>query len=62
VPSAHKYPPIAYRPPVAVREPLVALAAQTARPVSSIITAALREYLGIPGNSGAQAAPAVTEP
>jgi hypothetical protein len=45
VPSVHKYPPIAYRPPVDVRAPLMACAEQTGRPVSSIITEALREYL-----------------
>jgi hypothetical protein len=43
----HKHPPIAYRPPEAVREPLTALAEATRTPVSAIITEALRRYLSI---------------
>lgn len=42
----HAHPPIAYRPPVDVRAPLVARAEQDGRAVSAIITEALREYLG----------------
>lgn len=45
MPDRHKYPPIAYRPPVDVRDRLRALAEQSGRPVAAIITEALREKL-----------------
>jgi hypothetical protein len=43
----HKHPPIAYRPPVGVREPLAALSEETGQGFSVIITEALRRYLNI---------------
>jgi len=59
VPSVHKYPPIAYRPPVEVRDRLRAFAGQSGKPVSAIITEAVREYLASRGDGGdAQRAPA----
>ena len=41
----HKHKPIAYRPPVGVREPLTALSEKTGQGFSVIITEALRRYL-----------------
>ena len=43
----HKHKPIAYRPPVGIREPLTALAKETGQGFSVIITEALRRYLNI---------------
>lgn len=52
MPSVHKYSPIAYRPPVDVREPLMAEAARTGRAVSAIISDALRAHLARAENPG----------
>jgi hypothetical protein len=45
MPSQHKYPPIGFRPPAALRERLTAHAAETGRPVGAIVTAAVDAYL-----------------
>lgn len=42
----HRHPPLAYRPPVDVREALVARAAQTGLGLSAVITEALRQHFG----------------
>ena len=54
MPSQHKYPPIGFRPPAALRERLVAHAAETGRPVGAIVTAAVDAYLpgGTPPSGG----------
>src|ERR1039458_6268872 len=74
MPSQHKYPPIGFRPPAALRERLVAHAAGTGRPVGAIVTAAVDASLpgGTPPPGGElppapkprkkrQAAPAAAE-
>jgi hypothetical protein len=45
MPSKHKHPPLAYRPPEDVRERLRAFAERTERRVNAIITEALADYL-----------------
>src|ERR1039458_2982555 len=45
MPSQHKYPPIGFRPPLALRERLAAHAAETGSPVGAIVTAAVDAYL-----------------
>jgi hypothetical protein len=45
MPSAHKHPPIGFRPPEADRARLLAFAEATGKPVNAILTEALREYL-----------------
>ena len=45
MPSQHKYPPIGFRPPAALRERLAAYAVETGRPVGAIVTAAVAAYL-----------------
>jgi hypothetical protein len=54
MPSQHKYPPIGFRPPAALRERLAAHAAETGRPVGAIVTAAVDAYLpgGTPPPAG----------
>ena len=55
--SQHKYPPIGFRPPAALRERLVAHAAETGRPVGAIVTAAVDAYLGGTPPSGGELPP-----
>ena len=45
MPSQHKHDPIGFRPPEALRERLMAHAAETGRPVGAIVTAAVDAYL-----------------
>ena len=45
MPSAHKYPPIQFRPPEEDRARLLALAEQSSKPVNAILAEALRRYL-----------------
>jgi hypothetical protein len=54
MPSQHKYPPIGFRPPAALRERLAAHAAETGRTVGAIVTAAVDAYLpgGTPPSGG----------
>ena len=59
MPSQHKYPPIGFRPPAALRERLVAHAAETGRPVGAIVTAAVDAYLGGTPPSGGELPPAL---
>jgi predicted DNA-binding protein len=52
MPSQHKHPPVSFRPPEALRERLLAHAAETGSPVGAIITAAVEAYL--PGGEDQQ--------
>ena len=54
MPSQHKHDPIGFRPPEALRERLMAHAAETGRPVGAIVTAAVDAYLpgGTPPSGG----------
>jgi hypothetical protein len=45
MPNQHKHPPIAYRPPVAIRARLMAHHDQTGMAVSAILTTALDAFL-----------------
>jgi hypothetical protein len=57
VPSVHKHPPIAYRPPEDVRDRLLALRDEHDEPMNATITKALREYFGMRADDG-KASPA----
>ena len=59
MPSQHKYPPIGFRPPEALRERLAAHAAETGRPVGAIVTAAVDAYLGGTPPPGGELPPAL---
>lgn len=51
MPSVHKHPPVAYRPPLDVRPLLEARMEATGLGPSAIITEALRKYLSEPEES-----------
>ena len=44
MPSTHKHPPIAYRPPADVRDRLFARRDEEGEPLNATITRALREF------------------
>ena len=52
MPSAHKHPPIAYRPPEDVRDRLFALRDEHGEPLNATITRALREFFAKRDSAG----------
>ncbi len=64
MPSAHKHPPIPFRPPEEDRARLLAYAQASGRAVNAILAEALREYLGKNARdaSDAVSAPGAAQP